>query len=220
MTIEFKGVDAIETENRLKILMASNKDWVVPSSKDERRFFCLDVDEKFTNKDERVNYFDALYKTIEDNTTVSMFMDYLQTIDLINFNIREYPETEANKNQRMQSLGVIPRFLLDACNRGYLLEELTDTPAWHERVQTELIIEGLNQWGKNNFKNGYERPTSNDVRKYLNETLKLTSKANRQTAYFSKGSAIISYDSKQGYELRSSDYLKGIITESEGLPIL
>jgi hypothetical protein len=44
--IEPKGVDPFTMPNRLKILMASNNDWVVPATADERRFFVLDVSNK------------------------------------------------------------------------------------------------------------------------------------------------------------------------------
>ena len=43
LMIEPKGVDSFQMPNRLKILMASNNDWVVPASADERRYFVLDV---------------------------------------------------------------------------------------------------------------------------------------------------------------------------------
>ena len=43
LMIEPKGVDSFPMPNRLKILMASNNDWVVPASADERRYFVLDV---------------------------------------------------------------------------------------------------------------------------------------------------------------------------------
>ena len=41
--IEPKFVNLFQTTNRLKILMASNADWVVPATADERRYFVLDV---------------------------------------------------------------------------------------------------------------------------------------------------------------------------------
>jgi len=218
MTIEFKGVDAIETANRLKILIASNKDWVIPSSKDERRFFCLDVEEKFTDIKEKSEYFSLLYKAINDDSIVSMFMDYLQAIDLSNFDFRSYPETEANKNQRIQSLGVIPRFLLDACDREYLLKEIMEKSIWHERVTSELVIEGLNEWGRSNFKSNYERPKAYAVKQYLNKSLSLKSKAYRNIAYYFKGGAVVSPTQRQGYELGSPDELKSRIIEYERLP--
>jgi len=215
MMIEFKGVDATESKNCLKILMASNSDWVVPSSKDERRFFCLDVDERFKDEGEKSKYFIELYKAIEDETTMAMFMDYMLTLGLKDFNVRKYPETEANKAQRMESLGVIPRFLLEACARGYLAGELN---GWHNRVQTKVIEEGLYTWGKTNFKNVYERPTANNVQNYLCKSLKLMSKAHRGTAYMKHGCIYVSSEPKVGYDLGTADELKSRIINFEKLP--
>ena len=45
LMIEPKGVDAFQMPNRLKILIASNNEWAVPASADERRYFVLDVPE-------------------------------------------------------------------------------------------------------------------------------------------------------------------------------
>ena len=41
--IEPKGIDSFQARNRLKILISSNEDWVVPVTSDERRFFVLEV---------------------------------------------------------------------------------------------------------------------------------------------------------------------------------
>jgi hypothetical protein len=41
--IERKGVDPCPASNRLKLIMASNAEWVVPATADERRFFVLDM---------------------------------------------------------------------------------------------------------------------------------------------------------------------------------
>ncbi len=43
MTIEGKGKDTVQAPSFIHLLMASNENWVVPSSLDARRFFVLDV---------------------------------------------------------------------------------------------------------------------------------------------------------------------------------
>jgi hypothetical protein len=73
LMIEPKGVDSFQMPNRLKILMASNNDWVVPASADERRFFVLDVPD--TRKGDKV-YFTKLAAAIEGEE-LSAFLDYL-----------------------------------------------------------------------------------------------------------------------------------------------
>ena len=73
--IEPKGVDAFQMPNRLKILMASNNDWVVPASADERRYFVLDV------SDERKGdnaYFKALAAAIEGDELAALLDELLR----------------------------------------------------------------------------------------------------------------------------------------------
>ena len=41
--IERKGIDLKSSPNHIHLIMASNADWVVPASADERRYFVLDV---------------------------------------------------------------------------------------------------------------------------------------------------------------------------------
>ena len=73
LMIEPKGVDSFQMPNRLKILMASNNDWVVPASADERRYFVLDVPD--TRKGDKA-YFSALAAAIEGDELAAL-LDYL-----------------------------------------------------------------------------------------------------------------------------------------------
>ncbi len=216
MMIEFKGVDATESKNCLKILMASNSDWVVPSSKDERRYFCLDVDERFENDEEKEKYFTELYTAIDDEKNISMFMDFMLTLDLNGFNFRKYPETEANKAQRVESLGVIPQYLLEACEKGYLVEGWE----WYPRVTPDVISVGLASWGKANFKSAYDRQGVNAIKNYLNKTLGLKSKARRSVAVMRNGWGVdIVQGVKGGYEIGTASELKNLIISIEKLPV-
>ena len=45
LTIEGKGRDSVQAPNYLHIIMASNEDWVVPATWDERRYLMLDVND-------------------------------------------------------------------------------------------------------------------------------------------------------------------------------
>ena len=218
LSIERKGLDIERATNRLKILMASNKDWVIPSSKDERRFFCLDVEEKLSGK-EKTTYFNELHKTLEDKQVLSEFLDYLLKMDLSEFNIRKYPETEANQKQRLLSLDPVAKFLIDACEREYLIMgKEQQAPDWFEgKVTTSLIVEAVAQWGKSNFKNNYERPDKPAIQKYLRE-LGLKSDRQRNRVDFYNNMAIRRTGRESGYSLGKADELKRIIIAHEKLP--
>jgi len=103
LMIEQKGVDTYPVKNRLKILMTSNNDWVVPASADERRYFCLDVSAKY--KDNR-QYWDNLYLYL-DKGGREAFLEYLLAVDLSKFKIRNVPNTQELNNQKIESFGVI-----------------------------------------------------------------------------------------------------------------
>ena len=79
--IEPKFVNLFQVANRLKILMASNADWVVPATADERRYFMLDVSEHKRGDRE---YFTKLHEAIE-GTELQAFLDYLLNLDLSGF---------------------------------------------------------------------------------------------------------------------------------------
>ena len=82
--IEF-GVDPFPMPNRLKILMASNNDWVVPASADERRYFVLDVSDHRRN--DRA-YFNALHAAIAGEE-LAAFLGHLLSHDLTRFEVRD-----------------------------------------------------------------------------------------------------------------------------------
>jgi Family of unknown function (DUF5906) len=87
IAIEGKGRDIVFVRNMLHILMASNSDWVVPASSDERRYFVLDV---AGTKMGDLDYFAAIEKQMQTGGAAAMLHDLLSR-DLTNFNIRLVP---------------------------------------------------------------------------------------------------------------------------------
>ena len=115
--IEPKGVDAFQMPNRLKILMASNNDWVVPASADERRYFVLDV------SDERkgdIAYFKALAAAIEGDELAALLDDLLQ-MDLSGFDHRNPPHTDGLNKQKLIGGDSLQKFWLDCLTAGRIV---------------------------------------------------------------------------------------------------
>ena len=96
IAIEGKGRDIVFVLNMLHILMASNSDWVVPASSDERRYFVLDV--AGTRMGDRA-YFTAIEKQMQAGGAAAMLHDLLSR-DLTNFDIRHVPQTKAYSSKR------------------------------------------------------------------------------------------------------------------------
>ena len=147
MQIERKGIDVITVKNRLKLLMASNNDWVAPATKDERRYFVLDVSSK---KIGNTKYFEKLHSDIRDDDVKAAFLFDMLNRDISKFHVNKVPETAGLKSQRLQTLDSFGRYWVDVLNRGYLFEAIShneyDFNQWMEEPAVQLINAGYEQW--------------------------------------------------------------------------
>ncbi len=104
LNVTYKGFDTFKAPNRLRIGIASNEDWIVPTSEDERRF-CVCKISNIRIKDE--DWFDRVYKP-----NLSDLLD-----EMINHNIvsklRQAPSTEALAEQINQSRDIVSEFYLE-----------------------------------------------------------------------------------------------------------
>ncbi|RJX68144.1 hypothetical protein D6858_09535 [Tsuneonella suprasediminis] len=124
--IEPKGVDAFPSRNRLKVIIASNEEWVVSASADERRFAVFDVspDKAFPpgspETDERVQWWIKLNNEI-DNGGLEAFLHDLLAMDLGNWHPRlDVPQTAALREQKIKTLLPMQEWLLDVIEAGII----------------------------------------------------------------------------------------------------
>jgi hypothetical protein len=116
LVIEGKGKDVVITKNMLHIMMASNSDWVAPASLDERRFCILDVgDRNIQDK----GYFGAIMKQMKNGGYAAMLYD-LQNMDLSDFDIRDVPDSEGLREQKIYSMDPIEKWWFQKLTDGYL----------------------------------------------------------------------------------------------------
>ena len=144
--IERKGIDGETTPNRLKIIMSSNNDWVIPASSDERRYFVLEVSSQYLKQK---TYFDLLRAELDNPKTKAAFLFDMLHRDISNFDIHNVPETDALKHQRAQSLDSFGKFWLDVLERGYIFQSQHNTielNQWIPEPATDLIRAGYDQW--------------------------------------------------------------------------
>lgn len=129
----------------LHILMASNADWVVPATSDERRYFVLDVAGTRTGD---LPYFAAIEKQMRTGGAAAMLHDLLNR-DLTTFDIRNVPQTDALRAQKTLSLTSLASWWLAVLERGYVYISKLDTPLfaeWQPFYSTQLLCRSYQQW--------------------------------------------------------------------------
>jgi hypothetical protein len=98
--VERKGFDAEAAPNYVHLIMASNAQWVVPASHDERRFLVLDVAP--THIQDKT-YFGAIDADMKSGG-LSNLLHALLTRDITAFDHRTVPQTAALQDQKIHSL--------------------------------------------------------------------------------------------------------------------
>ena len=119
ITIEPKHVNMFSVPSRLKILIASNSDWVVPATADERRFFALNVSSCHIGDRE---YFNALWGAIKGEELAG-FLNDLLALDLSGFDHRDPPHTDALNEQKLRSSDSFDSFWFDCLTEGAIVGE-------------------------------------------------------------------------------------------------
>jgi hypothetical protein len=100
----------------LRIIVASNNDWVVPTGIGDRRWFVLDVANTYAGTEHR-KYWVALYAEIENGGAAAMLHDFL-AMDLTGFDVRAVPHTAAKAQQQAHSLAGTEAWLYHVLQEG------------------------------------------------------------------------------------------------------
>jgi hypothetical protein len=143
LIIEQKGRDAREVKNRVHLLMTSNEDWVVPAGPESRRWLVIDVSDKRRGD---AAYFKALWAEINDDDAVGAFLHQLLAEDLSDFNVRDFPKTEALVDQRAHSVTGILAWALDLVSRGCVVKTEAGSMSWREFFATRELFADYREW--------------------------------------------------------------------------
>lgn len=100
IVVEKKGVDSEIAPNYIHLMMASNAEWVIPASQDERRYLVLDV---HATKLQDKAYFGALNDDLAAGGLCNLLHE-LATRDITEFDHRTAPRTDALQDQKIHSL--------------------------------------------------------------------------------------------------------------------
>lgn len=121
--IESKFKDAESIKNRLHIAMCTNNEWVVPATKDERRYFIEQIDNRYAKNQAtdaaRTKYFTALWGEMDRGGREAMLYDLLN-MDLTNWHPREdIPETTELVRQKEMSLNALSQAMKQLLEDGF-----------------------------------------------------------------------------------------------------
>ncbi len=159
LSYEPKGRPAYMGPNYLHIMMASNEDWVVPASTNDRRYFVLDVKPDFANNQD---YFKEIRDQLDEGGYEAMAHELLNR-DISNFNPRVIPLTDALFAQKELSLPVFEKWLFDVLSRGYVCESDFGTEelyTWHEMLEASLVYNSYKDYAKSQ---GVRNPLTHNI---------------------------------------------------------
>jgi phage/plasmid-associated DNA primase len=117
MLVEPKFQDSFPLKNHMRVIMASNNDWVIPADLEERRFFVLDVSDKRRVDTE---YFGKIVRQMDAGGRQALLYDLLNR--QITSNLREIPRTQALFDQILESMDSICRWWMTCLQN----EKITD----------------------------------------------------------------------------------------------
>src|SRR5262249_16171921 len=116
LQLEAKFLDPITVPNRLRLIIASTSEWVVPVGIGDRRFGVFDVAD---SRGSDYGYFDALNTQMENGGLEAMMCELLN-FDVIGFEIRNIPGTAARTDQMTRSLRGADKWLYTVLQDGAL----------------------------------------------------------------------------------------------------
>ena len=176
MQIERKGIDSISQPNYLKVFMATNSEYAVPASKDERRYCVFDVSSARINDDQ---YFRALVAECNDKKAQAAFLDTMLKRDVSLFAANAIPETLGLKDQRLHSLPAHGQWLADCLVQGYISTKFqylsdTGTYSWKTEITTKFLHDSFLDWCEANKKTQYDIINIQTLGKYLGKIFSST----------------------------------------------
>ena len=121
--LERKFCDPIPVKNRLRIMIASNNQWIVPVGTKGRRYVVLDVSDQYADEDNPAHaaYWEPLQAQFgdlaPDDGRAAMLYDLLH-MDLSGFNIRSVPKSAAKTEQKLLSQRGTEAWLFEVLQDG------------------------------------------------------------------------------------------------------
>ena len=161
LRIERKFCEAINVENWLRIMAATNEQWAAPVEVSDRRYAVFDVSPARAGDHA---YFQALADQMDAGGREAMLFDLL-AMDLTGFEVRAIPQTEARTDQKVMSLRGVEGWLHESLATGGFKGEhrwdewkdegceiaratAYDAYVAHVNLRREYRADTLTVWGK------------------------------------------------------------------------
>lgn len=134
-TIEPKGKDPFTVRSHLRLIVASNNDWVVPAGLKERRFCVLDVSDCHAQDNA---YFGRIHDQMDHGGREAMLYDLLNDVDISTFDLNDFPRTAALFDQQVSTMKTAHKFWMERLRAGSLRD---DTDIWEAYVPTRDLYQ-------------------------------------------------------------------------------
>lgn len=139
LSIEPKGLNLFQMPNSLKVLLASNQDWVIPAVDDERRYAAFTVN---PSKKQDKEYFGEIHRQLYQQDGISGMLHDLRRMDLDGWQPHhDIPQTSALAGQKMESAPAELKWLAGILNDGILPFQHPRMP--HRSSAQELYKDAL-----------------------------------------------------------------------------
>lgn len=114
--IEHKGKETFKVDNRTRVCIIGNEDWLVPATHDERRFAVFDVGDG--RKQDR-SFFENMRLGMERGG-YRLLLRHLLAHDLSGFDVNAAPDTKALLDQKHASLSPVQEWWYDSLHAGQI----------------------------------------------------------------------------------------------------
>jgi hypothetical protein len=119
--IEHTGKDAVTIRNLIRLVAASNNDWVVPAGLDERRFAVFDV---AGNRQQDRTYFGAIEEQMQ-NGGLGALLHHLLYFDLSTVDVGKAPDTAALAENKLLTASPVVKWWHNVLHEGRLAPGVT-----------------------------------------------------------------------------------------------
>jgi len=144
--VEIKGGAIMRFESFHRIMMITNNDWAIPASKDERRYFVLDVGE---HQKQNRPYFKLMTDDLKKGGYAQL-MDFFMTYDYSDVDIGKTPRTKGLEGQIFESMSHEQKFWMNCLVNGsignFKINEITTTDVAKKFIYIEYMnyLSGIN----------------------------------------------------------------------------